>query len=430
MQFLSISKEELHMIFEELLADVIKGKFLENLTGEKIYYLSSTRGNNHSTHITRDQFQELIYTLEAFYMDKEKELDEIYRKLKMLDIDLFRYEKMVFSSDDKTITPLHLAVDRQVDPETDKKVLKKLISEMRKRNQQTFFDSTIQSYKHTKNPSYKGTLNIMPSNSLMRCSIMDIAIANDNWPAVELFLNEGFNADQIIRTIPDLMMHTSTTAVEGMPRLHFAYQFGSNDMFARLVTSPKINVNFRCRYISEQITQTPIYEGYGESILLDALAYSDNVLHMDKVAILLKSPNIDLTLQTIAVNDARSIPNKTALDIVLRVAPPQNKDLVALVKTAIGEKIVERFNAVQQALKPLVLTNLSKLVALYDISTENLATTESGQQYLSEFTSMTFKFEDARQQGTWEVQNQPQDDHKEEQKERIEPKEEKYPKPK
>lgn len=453
------------MIFDELLADIKQGKFLENLNDEKILFLSWikyatkepssdwswVRGNNETPRISRNQLVELIYTLEVFYVNKEKELHEIYRKLNELEIDFYRHHYEEIPNSEDVLSVLHFAIDRPVNPETDKKVLKKIISEMRKRKQNSLFNMTIESKKHTATNRY---LNVSPNPALMRCSIMDLAIVNNHWPAVEVLLEEGFNAGQIMRLVYSTDPKTAPTyQIEGMPRLHFAYQLGTTDMFAKLVASAKIDINFRCKTIADKYISAPTftrndhsdYQGYGESILLDALDYSHSLIFMDKITILLESPTVDLTQRTMANRGFSSefidVSCRTALDIVLREGPKQNIKLVALVKETIMKKMIERFKAVHEQLTDFqwdsgpvqnyFLPHMNELVAQYEMLTpEDLASTHIGQQTVREFKVMTFKFKDARQQGTWEVQNQLQDEQKEEQKERTEPKEEKYPKPK
>lgn len=272
-------------------------------------------------------------------------------------------------------------------------------------------------------------------------SIMDLAILNNHWPAVEVFLEEGFNADQIVENRARRMDDKARLEPSGMPRLHYAYQFGTTEMFAKLVASPKINVNFRSPIIARNITEgSKDFEGYGESILLDALNYSHNyslnVAHLDKITILLKSASIDLTQQT-AVSSPQTHPGgfminagMTALDIVFRETPKQNKDLIELVKNVIEKKMAERFSTVHEQLNQFqwdsgseqhhFLPEMNKIVAQYDmLHPEELASTPIGQKTVRELTAITFKFKDARQQGTWEAQNQVPELREEKQGNRI-----------
>lgn len=445
------------MIFEELLADIKEGKFLENLNDEKIGFLvnitffkdyngMSSAGGWGERRITRNQFIKLIYELEVFYINKEKELHEIYRKLSELGINFFQYEKMYYGPIDgfNVLSPLHFAIDSPVDPETDKKVLKRLITEMRRRKQTEFLDMTIESKKHTTSrcdyfaSSDNRYLNVSPNHALMHCSIMDLAIVNNHWPAVEVLLEEGFNADQIIKTNESTSGNLQRKQPSGMPRLHFAYQLSTTEMFAKLVASPKLNINFRCPVIGQYITLGySNYEGYGESILLDALVYMHNMRNWDKIKILVRSPNIDLTQKT-AVSSTKPFygnykakAGMTAIDIVTQENTlVQCQEVVDLIKEVIQKKMAERFNAVHEQLNQFqwdsgseqhhFLPEMNKIVAQYDmLHPEELASTPIGQQTVRELTAMTFKFKDARQQGTWEAQNQVPELREEKQGNRI-----------
>lgn len=198
------------MIFEDLIHDIKQGKFLENLNDEKIQYLSWIKmgengnwswikGDDKTPRITRDQLIELIYTLEVFYA-KEKERNEVEQALKKLDIDLYRDYGARLASfvtgpagrEGDMPSPFHFAVEKH--PETNKKVLKNIIHEMRKHNQQGLLD-------------------------------LPLSIARDNRIATEVLLEEGFAHTDTSRVLLEKgFTDSDTSRANAAARIHFAYK--------------------------------------------------------------------------------------------------------------------------------------------------------------------------------------------------------------